>query len=203
MCANFGLGLPPDMVAPFFGLTLPVTIPGKGNYFPKYPIPTIVPGDGGRELAACRWGLIPHEYAAPDQQPQPFNAKAETVAKLFTFRDSYKHRRCLIPADHFFEWTGTTPKRRFKLTLDTGGPFACAGIWDTWEGDGGPIRSATMLTTKPNELIESIPHHRMPVILDPKDFDLWLDPRTPPERLKVLLRPYPADLMACEAAPRT
>lgn len=202
MCANFGLTIPPDILAPFFGVSPTATLPGQGNYFPKQAIPTIVPDGSGRELAACRWGLIPHDYADPKQQPQPFNAKAETIARLPVFRDSYKSRRCLIPADKFFEWTATTPKTRFRLTLSTGGPFACAGIWDTWEGDGGPIRSATMLTTSPNDLIKSIPHHRMPVILDPKDYDLWLDPKTPPERLKVLLRSYPSDLMSCEEATR-
>jgi len=103
------------------------------------------------------------------------------------FSDAFRERRCLIPADRFYEWTKTAPKKRFRLMLKDRGLFAIAGLWDRWTGPGHkPILSATMATTKPNELIGSF-HHRMPVILSREVFDLWLDQGTPTVELKKLL----------------
>lgn len=205
MCANFGFERSADEVVEYFDLAAPIVLPKVTDFFPKQFIPVIgrKPNSTSRGLILVRWGLIPSDYASPDQQPQPFNAKAETIDWRTTFAESFQSRRCLIPADRYYEWTRTTPKQRFRLMLRDRGLFALAGLWDRWTGPGAkPILSATMVTTKPNELIGSF-HHRMPVMLKRADYDTWLDNKTPIERVKELLVSYPAELMTCEAVTKS
>lgn len=172
------------------------------TYFPKHPIPAVGRGaDGARGLVGVRWGLLPNWYPDPGHQPQPFNARAETVAKSSLFREAFAARRCIIPAEAFFEWTRTRPKVRYRLAAD-GSLLAIAGLWDVWRGgDGPPVASAAMVTTAANDLIGAF-HDRMPVLLEPKDYDEWLDPDTPPAALLPLLKPFPAERMTCAAEPR-
>jgi putative SOS response-associated peptidase YedK len=127
------------------------------------------------------------------------NARAETVAEKPAFRSAFRQRRCLVLADGFYEWQQQEPKKPkqpFYFRLSNGQPFAFAGLWEHWEnGNGEEIESCTLLTTEPNELMKSI-HNRMPVILDPKHYDLWLDPEVKKsELLQPLLHPYPAEEM--------
>jgi putative SOS response-associated peptidase YedK len=103
--------------------------------------------------------------------------------------------------DRFYEWTGTKPKQRFRFPLTDGDLFAAAGLWDEWTRTG-LVRTTTMITTKPNELIGAF-HHRMPIIVPPELRDEWLDPTTPVKRVKDLLKSYPSELMSYEPAPRS
>ncbi len=201
MCAHFQFGRPADDAAAVLGATVAEPLPVPGDFFPGRQIPVALSTTGGRVLRAARWGLIPRHYAAQTQQPQPFNARAETVARLDVFRDAFAARRCLIPGTAFFEWTRATPKVRYKLAPTASELWAFAGLWDEWRvGDEFAILSATMVTTKPNALIGAF-HDRMPVILPAADHAEWLDPETPAKRVKELLASYPAAAMVCEEAP--
>jgi putative SOS response-associated peptidase YedK len=124
------------------------------------------------------------------------NARADGVADKPSFRSAFKSRRCLIPADGFFEWQKTGCKKQpYYITLRDGGPFAFAGLWERWHGAEGDVRSCSMVTTDANELMRPL-HDRMPAILDPKDYAAWLDqmPR-PKEQLLALLRAFPSEEM--------
>jgi putative SOS response-associated peptidase YedK len=124
------------------------------------------------------------------------NARAETAAEKPSFRSAFRKRRCLVLADGFYEWQKAGGKKQpYLFRLAGGEPFAFAGLWEHWGKDGKGIDSCTILTTDPNGLVKPL-HDRMPVILSPRDFDLWLDPKVEkgPE-LQALLRPYPAETM--------
>ena len=128
------------------------------------------------------------------------NARAETVAEKPAFRAAYRHRRCLVLADGFYEWqkqNGT--KQPFFIHLRDGRPFAFAGLWEHWQGhDGSEIESCTLLTTEPNDLLRPL-HNRMPVIINPADYSMWLDPGDNPLDALHLLRPYPPEGMQAYA----
>ena len=115
-----------------------------------------------------------------------------------SFKSAFKKRRCLILADGFYEWQrnqgGSGPKRPYYIRLDTGTPYAFAGLWESWERDGEKIRSCTIITTEANELVADI-HHRMPVILAPEDYACWLDADSGEDELLSLLAPYPSEQM--------
>jgi len=125
------------------------------------------------------------------------NARAEEAASKPAFREAFKKRRCLVPADYFYEWKrlDVKSKRPFAIGLKTGKPHAFAGLWESWRPkDGETLETFTILTTDPNEILEPI-HNRMPVILEPKDYDRWLDAGDPAKPPVDLLRPYPAEKM--------
>jgi putative SOS response-associated peptidase YedK len=146
-----------------------------------------------------QWGFIPH-WAADAKGPKPVNAKAETLAEKPAFRDAFRERRCLIPADGFYEWR-TTPsgKKPLFCRLKSGELMALAGIWEVWRSPTNKVFTCAIITTAPNAVVEPI-HNRMPAILAPSDWDRWLDPsETEPSRLLPLLKPYPAEEM--EAIP--
>ena len=136
-----------------------------------------------------RWGLVP----AWSNEPKGFiNARAETLERKPSFRESFQKRRCLIPADGFYEWKRTGRARQaFFFQMKDEAPFAFAGLWDTWKKDGVSINSCAIVTTAPNDLMEPI-HDRMPAILADEFYRLWLDPRTPAAELKKLVVPFPA-----------
>ena len=155
------------------------------------------PGDGWRQLDLMQWGFITAWVKDPAKARQPINAKSETVAELPTFRAAFRQRRCLIPAEGFYEWKQEGGRKQpVYIRMKSEEPFAFAGLWERWVGEEDEfIESCTILTTEPNELLEPI-HNRMPVILDPKDYELWLDPDVQEvSRLKPLLHPYPPDQM--------
>ncbi len=154
-----------------------------------------------RELAWLRWGLIPSWAKDPTIGNRMINARAETVAEKPAYRAAMRRRRCLLPADGFYEWqkVGRTKRPHF-IRMKDDRPFALAGLWETWEGpDHSRIESCTVLTTEPNELVRLI-HDRMPVILDPTDYEPWLDPTMQNmDELVPLLHPYPSDRMKADA----
>ena len=146
-----------------------------------------------------RWGLIPYWAQDISIGTSMINAVSETAAEKPAFRKAMRTRRCLIPADGFYEWKklgNPKHKQAYNIGMSDEGLFAFAGLWDQWKGpDKRTIESCTILTTKANSLLEGI-HDRMPVILKPEDYDLWLDPGiTNPAKLADLLRPFDSRLM--------
>jgi putative SOS response-associated peptidase YedK len=151
-----------------------------------------------REMSLLRWGLIPSWAKDTKIGASLINARADTIATKPSFRTAFKRRRCLIPADGFYEWKkgeGKT-KQPFYIRLKKDYPFAFAGLWEHWEGpDNSAIDSCTIVTTEANDTLRPL-HDRMPVILQEEDYDRWLDPKTEdPTQLCELLKPYPSEEM--------
>ena len=154
-------------------------------------------GEPRRELVALRWGLIPSWAKDQAIGNRMINARAETVAEKPAYRTAFRRRRCLVPADGFYEWQRTGKKKQpYFIHRRDDRPFALAGLWESWQRpDHSQIESFTVLTTEPNDVVRPI-HNRMPVILNESDYDLWLDPALEePGPLTPLLKPYRADLM--------
>jgi putative SOS response-associated peptidase YedK len=143
-----------------------------------------------------RWGLIPSWAKDPAMGAKLINARAETVAEKPSFRSAFRHRRCLVVADGFYEWQKQEGKKQpFYFRLQDGQPFAFAGLWESWKDPNGEVvDSCTILTTEANQLMQPI-HDRMPVILASQDYDLWLDPTVQSEQLQNLLQPFPSEAM--------
>ncbi|MGI4758086.1 MAG: SOS response-associated peptidase [Janthinobacterium lividum] len=151
---------------------------------------------GERDLVAARWGFIPSWQKPEDRfPPTTFNARAEGIEKAGMWKRAFASHRCLVPADSFYEWKKLCPKNnpKYEIALEAGKPFAFAGLWGAWKNPdtGDWLQSYTIITTDPNELMESI-HTRMPVILDPKDYDRWLSREMTDQPPLDLLRPYEA-----------
>jgi len=156
-----------------------------------------------RELALMRWGLVPFfaRTAAEFKGFSTINAKAETVTTNAMWRRPFERRRCLVPADGFYEWKTLDKKTKqpYAFAMRDGAPFAFAGLWDAWkEPDGGWLRSFTIVTTGPNELTAKV-HNRMPVILKPADYDRWLNRDESGRPPVALLRPFDAAAMQAHA----
>jgi putative SOS response-associated peptidase YedK len=151
-----------------------------------------------REIVMMRWGLIPVWSRNAKIGYSTINAKAETVATAPAFREAFKSRRCLIPADAFYEWQKIDAKTKqpFAIGMKDGSPYAFAGLWERWRDPATkePLETFTVITTDANELLEAM-HDRMPVILEPKDYDRWLQPGDPTRPPIDLLRAFPADQM--------
>jgi putative SOS response-associated peptidase YedK len=169
------------------------------NIAPTQPAPVIRqhPKESRRVLTLMRWGLIPIWAKDMSDAAGKINARSETAATLPAFRDAMKSRRCIIPADGFYEWRRTGgQKQPFCFEVGDGELFAFAGLWERWKNpDGEWVKSFSILTTAPNAVTSTV-HDRMPVILDRADYDLWLDPAmTNVEAATDMLKPYPADQM--------
>ena len=151
-----------------------------------------------RELLEMRWGLVPYWASDPKMGYSTINAKAETLTTSPVFREAIQRRRCLVPADGFYEWqpTGRKKKQPFAFALRDGSLFALAGLFDVWKDKqtGQALFSYSVITTDPNELLEPF-HNRMPVILNPADYERWMAPAEPHQLPVDLLRPYPDELM--------
>jgi putative SOS response-associated peptidase YedK len=152
---------------------------------------------GERVLGLLRWGLIPHGCTDPDGGRKPINARAESVARLPTFRAAYAKRRCLVPVDCFFEWRaikGDCARQPYAVAMKDRTPFAIAGLWENWRHpkSGGWIRTVAIITVPANELVAQI-HDRMPLIVPKAAYERWLGREVNPHDLLV---PFPADLMA-------
>jgi len=203
MCGRFTLTVnPADLQDTFSNYNFPVRFAPRFNIAPSQPV-LAVPNDGKLAADFFVWGLIPMWAKDPSIGSRMINARGETLADKPSFRGSYRHKRCLILADGFYEWKafgekkGKTP---YFIHMKDRQPFAMAGLWDTWESpDGSSLKTCTIITTGPNELMELI-HDRMPVILHPRDYAKWLDtaPQTP-ENLQPLIKPFPADKMSAYA----
>ena len=170
----------------------------KGEYLERYNIaptqsmPVVVSPDGHRELEIMRWGLIPSWSKDPKTQSLLINARAETIQEKPSFRSSFKKRRCLVPADGFYEWTKRdSGKVPYRIHMTNEGLFAFAGIWSEWGKEDEIIRSFSIITTEANSKLRSL-HDRMPVILAPENYDPWLDSKDPAS----LLNAYPSEGIA-------
>lgn len=186
-------------------------LPARYNIAPTTAAPVIRMADVGRVIEPMRWGLIPHWSKEPKIAYATFNARSEDAASKPTFRGPMRYRRCLVPADGFYEWvktenettgsktanktaskTTSTTKQPYLIRMADEQPFVMAGLWDCW---GDELQSFTILTTQANEMMAKL-HHRMPVIVDPENFDRWLDPNvTDPQAVADIMQPYPAELM--------
>lgn len=162
------------------------------NIAPSQSVLAIIERNAQLEASFYQWGLVP----AWSSLPKGFiNARAETLQEKPSFSESFQRRRCLIPADGFYEWKRSgKSKQPYYFQMKDEGPFAFAGIWDQWQGDGRVIVSCAIITTTPNELLAPI-HNRMPVILHPASHDKWLNNEATPTALATLLSPFPAEQM--------
>lgn len=200
MCGRFSLAQSAETIAQIFQLPeIPNLIP-RYNIAPTQQIGTILQKTQ-RQFQWMRWGLIPSWAKDPGIGNKLINARDETLTEKPSFRKAFKHRRCLIIADGFYEWQKVDNRKQpYYLQMQDGKPFAFAGLWDTWQPpEGEEIVSCTIITTNANSLAEPI-HDRMPVILAPDSYERWLDPTsTDPQTLQELLKPY--DSKAMKATP--
>ena len=169
------------------------------NIAPTQRVPVIRqhPKEPVRQISLAKWGLIRHWAKNASEAANTINARSETAAIKPAFRDPMRFRRCLIPADGFYEWARkSTSKQPYCFELQDGELFAFAGLWDGWKDPSGNwVKSCSILTTTPNALTSSV-HDRMPVILPPDAYDLWLDPgRNDVQVVSELLKPYDANAM--------
>ena len=177
MCSRYDLTSPPEAVRAYFGYSDKPNFPPRDNIRPTEPIAVVLLDETGvRRFRLMRWGLLPHFVKDPKTFPTLFNARSEELLGKPSFRNAVRRRRCLIPADGFYEWTGPKGQRRpYRLRPDPPHLFAFAGLYESWsEPDGGVIDTATMLTCAPNATVAPL-HNRMPVILAPDCYDAWLD----------------------------
>jgi putative SOS response-associated peptidase YedK len=200
MCGRYRLSRRKQIVEEYFdcGSDEPDWSP-RFNIAPTQPVPVIRqnPKEPIRKLSLMRWGLIPSWAKDSSVAASMINARAETAATKPAFRDPLKHRRCLIPADGFYEWMRTgKAKQPYCFEVNDGELFAFAGLWDRWKDPSGTwIKTCSILTTTPNAVTSAV-HDRMPVILDPHSYDLWLDPdMTNVAAAADPLKPYDARLM--------
>jgi len=202
MCGRFRLSRSKQLVEDHFN-----SVSGEEDWVPRYniaptqsvPVIRQNPKEPIRELSLMRWGLIPSWAKGPSAAAKMINARSETAAIKPAFRDALKSRRCLVPADGFYEWVraGKT-KQPYCFEVNEGELFAFAGLWDRWKDPSGNwIETCSILTTTPNALTSPV-HDRMPVILDRYSHDLWLDPgMRDVTAASALLRPYDARRMRC------
>lgn len=194
MCVRFTQRKSPKTIAKAFKLDdLPLFDP-RYNVAPSQPIAAVIrtAESKGRQFRTLKWGLIPHWAKDPAIGNRMINARSETAATKPSFRSAFKHRRCLVIADGFYEWQQQEKgKQPFFIRMNDERPFAFAGLWEHWqEPEGTEIESCAILTTQANRLMEPI-HDRMPVILPPEDYDEWLDPAVQKaDDVSPLLKPY-------------
>lgn len=207
MCGRFTLTADTQTIAQTFNATASASL----QTGPRYNIaPTqdvvAVTNENGRHLEMLRWGLIPSWAKEESIGSRMINARAETLAEKSSFKRLLHNRRCLIVADGFYEWAqepGTKSKTPMYITMKDHQPFAFAGLWDSWRTpEGQTLRTCTIITTEPNELMASI-HNRMPALLQPDALTAWLNPAVQDEQeLRHLLKPYPTELMAARPVSR-
>jgi putative SOS response-associated peptidase YedK len=214
MCGRFTLRQRPTVMIRQLGIDLQLTPGPRYNIAPTQDILVIRTVDGKRQYGPLRWGLIPAWSKEPKSPYLLINARSEEAATKPLFRSAMKTRRCLIPADGFYEWKKEgKQKLPFHFTLKTDEPFALAGLWERWEPKGEeeskvkaedeavePVESCTILTTAANELVGTL-HDRMPVMLSPTDYAAWMDPAiTDSTNLSYLFEPFPVSEMAMKPA---
>lgn len=197
MCGRFTLTTNLGAIAKSFGVAgFLEEVSPRYNIAPTQPV-IVVNDDGTRHLMEMRWGLIPAWAKDPTIGNRMINARAETVATKPAFRVSLRKRRCLVPADGFYEWQPAGRRKQpVYITLKSREPFSFAGLWETWTSpDGEEIKTCTIITTEANDVLKPI-HDRMPVILTKEAESVWLDPAIQdPAKLLPLLTPYPTDEM--------
>jgi putative SOS response-associated peptidase YedK len=176
MCGRYLITSPPQALKELFGFVQLPNLPAQYNVAPTQPVPIVRHWQGQRDFALMRWGLIPAWVKDPKGFTLLINARGETAAEKPAFRNALRYRRCLFPADGFYEWkTEGGHRRPFALLPRERGPIAFAGLWETWAGPNGEeVDTAAIVTTQASADIAHI-HHRMPVVIDPEDFDRWID----------------------------
>jgi len=177
MCGRMAITLPHEAMAQIFDAVPANDLPEVPNYnvCPTVQVHTVTASEGSRRLRPMRWGFVPHWYKTPSDGPLLINARSETIAEKPAFRAACRSRRCLVPASGFYEWTrledGT--KLPWFIHRTDGAPLAFAAVWQEWERGEERLTTVAIVTTQANETMARI-HHRMPVILEPGDWPLWL-----------------------------
>lgn len=201
MCGRYRLTAKERWLAEFFNLDPEdVDWAARWNVAPTQDVATIRQdrNEPVRKFGLMRWGLIPSWAKDDSIGVKAINAMAETAAEKPFFREAIRKRRCLIPADGFYEWKLIGPKKKqpYNIGLRDSGLFAFAGLWERWKNPKGmELETCTILTTDANSLVKDV-HNRMPVILRPEDYDLWLDSGVAdPEQVADLLKPFDARMM--------
>jgi putative SOS response-associated peptidase YedK len=199
MCGRYLLTTPVDALAQLFRFSERPNLGPRYNIAPTQDVPIVrlARGIDRRELILVRWGLVPYWADDPKIGNRLINARAESIEAMRAFREAYRRRRCLVPADGFFEWRKVGKRRQPLLFRPRDcAPFAFAGLWERWQQPGGGVlRSCTIVTCAANALVATV-HDRMPVILAAADHGGWLNPEIDG---RALLRPCPADWL--EAIP--
>ena len=172
MCGRFVLHSDHNQVADHYGLAAVPAYSGSYNIAPSAQVP-VVRHHPDRGLTICRWGFIPHWVKDPTVKP--INARAETLDSKSCFRDAFRQRRCLIPANGYYEWqAGSGVKQPYFIRMAGSGLFSFAGLWSSWQGADCPVESCTIITTAAKQELIKI-HDRMPAIIKPDHYDAWLD----------------------------
>lgn len=197
MCGRFSQTKPSEIIAQAFCIADVPSLMPRYNIAPTQTIGTVLQtaDDSQRQFKMLHWGLIPGWAKDEKMGAKLINARAETVTEKPAFRTAFRKRRCLIVADGFYEWQHKNgQKQPFYFCMQDEQPFAFAGLWEVWKNGDKQITSCTILTTEANDLLKPI-HDRMPVILAPKDYNLWLDSTVKTELLPSLLKPYSSEEM--------
>jgi putative SOS response-associated peptidase YedK len=195
MCGRFTLHTPESRIREVFNLerSAPLGLKPGYNIAPSQQVPIIRDTEAGREMVMARWGLVPHWSKEPKTKYSTINARIESVAEKPAYRNSFKHRRCLIPADGFYEWKVIDGRKiPHHIRMRDGDVFAMAGLWDRWEGEGESLESCSIIVMPASENMKSL-HERMPAIVAPARQDLWLDTRvTDKTEIMSYLNPAPS-----------
>ncbi|WP_119300457.1 SOS response-associated peptidase [Dongia deserti] len=194
MCGRYSFSLPPEAIRELFRVVTVLNLQPRYNIAPTQIVPVIgLEPNGERALRMFRWGLIPYWSKAMPKSAPLINARSEGIADNKMFGDAFHRRRCLVPADGFFEWNqdkSLKDRTPWRIVDPERPAFAFAGVWEGWRSPEGEIvRSFAIITTNANEKLARI-HERMPVILKREDEDAWLDPNNAEPKLKSLLAPY-------------
>jgi putative SOS response-associated peptidase YedK len=194
MCGRYSLTSPPEVIKERFKLFWSPEISAHYNIAPSQMIPVVRDTEKGRELALLKWGLIPSWSKDPAIGAKLINARAETLADKPSFRNAFKRRHCLIPADSFYEWKAMrNGKQPYCIGMADHALFGMAGLWEHWVNPAGQaVQTCTIITTAANELVGEL-HERMPLIIQPGDYDAWLDANN--SKAGDLLRPFPSEQM--------
>lgn len=204
MCGRYVLHSPPTRIGAQFGVDA-AGLPWAPRYnlAPLQLAPVVRAGESGRTLDLMRWGLVPSWAGDPALGSRLINARAETVSVKPAFRAAYRARRCVVPADGFYEWRlDASGKQPFFIHRRDGALLAMAGLWEHWAPRGGPeLLTFTLLTTEASAWMRRL-HERMPVLLDPAGVEQWLSPDAAPARLDALLHPLPDGDLDADAVSR-
>lgn len=193
MCGRYSITTPVEAMQRLFRFEERPNLAPRYNVAPTQDAPVVRRGEAGPQLAMLRWGLVPFWARDPGGAARLINARGETLAQKPAFRDAFRRRRCVVPADGYYEWQ-TLPKGKqpWRIVTADGSPMAFAGLWEKWRNpsapDAPPLETFAIATTDASPDLAAI-HDRMPVILDSAGWQAWLDPMTAPATLQDLLRP--------------
>jgi putative SOS response-associated peptidase YedK len=204
MCGRYTLTSAPEAIRALFRYDEQPNFPPRYNIAPTQPVGIVRLNEGKRQFALVRWGLLPSWVKDPKTFTLLINARGESVCDKPAFRNAMKRRRCLIPADGFYEWRAVAGRKQpFYVRAKTGKPLAFAGLWETWMGPNGEeLETTAIVTTRANRALAAI-HERMPVVVPPEAFDLWLNcAEVDAKTAEALIQPAPENLLeAYEISP--